>query len=109
MPLIGATVLIQGTTTGVAVDLDGNFSLPQAKVGDTLEISLIGYAKQTLPVTGSAPLQVVMLEDNEVLDAVVVTALGIKRREIADLQRAGGSRRHRHLGQGRQLHELPFG
>ena len=81
MPLIGATVLIQGTTTGVAVDLDGNFSLPQAKVGDTLEISLIGYAKQTLPVTGSAPLQVVMLEDNEVLDAVVVTALGIKRAE----------------------------
>ena len=81
MPLIGATVLIQGTTTGVAVDLDGNFMLPQAKVGDTLEISLIGYAKQTLPVTGSAPLQVVMLEDNEVLDAVVVTALGIKRAE----------------------------
>ncbi|MFQ7503139.1 MAG: hypothetical protein ACLRMJ_08575 [Alistipes finegoldii] len=65
----------------MAVDLDGNFMLPQAKVGDTLEISLIGYAKQTLPVTGSAPLQVVMLEDNEVLDAVVVTALGIKRAE----------------------------
>ncbi len=79
-------------------------------VGDTLEISLIGYARQTLPVPAPPPCQVVMLEDNEVLDAVVVTALGIKaRREIADLQRAGGSRRHRHLGQGRQLHELPFG
>ncbi|WP_418991070.1 SusC/RagA family TonB-linked outer membrane protein [Alistipes sp.] len=80
MPLIGATVLIQGTTTGAAVDLDGNFSLPQAKKGDVLEVSLIGYKKQLVPVTG-APLTVVLAEDNEVLDAVVVTALGIKRAE----------------------------
>ena len=83
MPLVGATVLIKGTTTGAAADIDGNFSLPQAKPGDTLEISLIGYTKQELPVSGSAPLSVVMHEDNEVLDAVVVTALGIKRSEKA--------------------------
>ena len=83
MPLVGATVLIKGTTTGAAADVDGNFSLPQAKPGDTLEISLIGYTRQELPVSGSAPLSVVMHEDNEVLDAVVVTALGIKRSEKA--------------------------
>lgn len=81
LPLIGATVLIQGTMTGVAVDLDGNFDLPQAKPGDVLEISLIGYTKQAVPVTGNTPLHIVMHEDNEVLDAVVVTALGIKRAE----------------------------
>ena len=81
--LIGATVVIKGTTVGVAVDLDGNFTLPQAKPGDVLEVSLIGYAKQEVPVTGNAPLNIVMHEDTEVLDAVVVTALGIKRSEKA--------------------------
>ena len=82
-PLIGATVVIAGTTTGAAVDFEGNFSLPQAKPGDVLEVSLIGYRKVSVPVSGWSPLQVVMQEDNEVLDAVVVTALGIKRQEKA--------------------------
>ena len=83
MALVGATVLIKGTTVGTAVDLDGNFLLPQAKPGDVLEVSLIGYTKQEIPVKGTAPLQIVMREDNEVLDAVVVTALGIKKKEKA--------------------------
>ena len=48
-----------------------------------LEVSLIGYRKVSVPVSGWSPLQVVMQEDNEVLDAVVVTALGIKRQEKA--------------------------
>lgn len=81
MALVGATVLIKGTTAGTAVDIDGNFTLPQAKSGDVLEISLIGYTKQDIPVSGTAPLQIVLREDNAVLDAVVVTALGIKRAE----------------------------
>lgn len=81
--LVGATVVIKGTTVGAAVDAEGNFSLPQARQGDVLEVSLIGYAKQEIPVTGSAPLRIVMHEDTEVLDAVVVTALGIKRSEKA--------------------------
>lgn len=95
MALVGATVLLQGTTIGVAVDLDGNFSLPQAKAGDVLEISLIGYAKQEIPVTGAVTtFEIVMREDNEVLDAVVVTALGIKRKEKAltyNVQEVSGS------------------
>ena len=95
MPLVGATVLLKGTTIGVAVDLDGNFSLPQAKPGDVLEISLIGYTKQEIPVTGAVTsLAVVMHEDNEVLDAVVVTALGIKRKEKSltyNVQEVAGS------------------
>ena len=81
--LVGATVVIKGTTVGAAVDAEGNFSLPQARQGDVLEVSLIGYAKQEIPVTDSAPLRIVMHEDTEVLDAVVVTALGIKRSEKA--------------------------
>ena len=81
MPLIGATVVIKGTTNGTAVDIDGNFSLPQAKAGDVLEISLIGYTKEEIAVNGSAPMLITLREDNAVLDAVVVTALGIKRAE----------------------------
>ncbi len=94
MPLIGATVLIQGTMTGVAVDADGAFMLPQAKVGDILEFSLIGYAKQTAPVVGNSPMSIIMREDNAVLDAVVVTALGIKRAEKSlayNVQEVSGS------------------
>ncbi len=83
LPLIGASVIISGTTTGVAVDIDGAFSLPSAKEGDLLEISLIGYVKETIVVAGSEPLTITLKEDNAVLDAVVVTALGIKKQEKA--------------------------
>lgn len=83
LPLIGANVIIKGTTHGAAVDIDGNFLLPMAKPGDVLEISLIGYSKQEIIVRDKTPIQVVLHEDNAVLDAVVVTALGIKRQEKA--------------------------
>lgn len=79
--MVGATVIIKGTSIGTAADLDGNFSLPQAKVGDVLEVSLIGYVKQNIRLASSAPLRIVLNEDSAQLDAVVVTALGIKRAE----------------------------
>lgn len=81
IPLIGATIMIQGTTTGTAADIDGNFSIAAAKVGDVLVVSQVGYAKQTLPLTSLTPLRIVMREDIAVMDAVVVTALGIKREQ----------------------------
>lgn len=82
LPLIGATVIIKGTTVGAAAGVDGGFDLPQAKPGDQLEVSLIGYVKQTIPVT-TGTIDVVMHEDSKELDAVVVTALGIKKEEKA--------------------------
>lgn len=92
MPLIGASVVIQGTTVGAAVDVEGNFSLPQAKPGDILVVSLIGYEKLEIPASKSF-MQIVLKEENELLDAVVVTALGIKREEKAltyNVQKVGG-------------------
>lgn len=80
-PLIGVSILVKGTTNGTVTDIDGNFSL-QADKGAVLEISYIGYATQTVTVTG-APLNLVMKEDSEQLEEVVVTALGIKRAEKA--------------------------
>ena len=77
-PLIGASVLVQGTTRGTITDFDGAFSI-EANVGDKLEFSYMGYASQTVTVTGSDPIRITMSEDTEVLSEVVVTAMGIKR------------------------------
>lgn len=89
--LIGVSILVKGTTNGTVTDIDGNFTL-QAPRGAALEISYIGYATQTVTVTG-APLRIVMKEDSEQLEEVVVTALGIKRSEKAlsyNVQKVGG-------------------
>lgn len=80
-PLIGVSILEVGTTNGTITDIDGNFTL-SVNEGATLEISYIGYKTQTLPVRTKLG-QIVMKEDTEVLDEVVVTALGIKRSQKA--------------------------
>lgn len=90
-PLIGVSILVKGTTNGTVTDIDGNFTL-QAEKGAVLEVSYIGYATQTVTVTG-AQLNIVMKEDSEQLEEVVVTALGIKRSEKAlsyNVQQLGG-------------------
>ena len=76
-PLIGASVLVKGTTVGTITDFDGNFTI-EANVGDELEFSYMGYTSQTILVTGE-PINVTMAENTEVLSEVVVTAMGIKR------------------------------
>lgn len=90
-PLIGVSILEVGTTNGTITDIDGNFTL-SVNEGATLEISYIGYKTQTLPVRAKLG-QIVMKEDTEVLDEVVVTALGIKRSQKAlsyDVQEVKG-------------------
>lgn len=76
-PLIGASVLVSGTTRGTVTDMDGNYSI-EAEQGETLEFSYMGYATQRIEVTSST-INVTMTEDTEVLSEVVVTAMGIKR------------------------------
>ncbi len=76
--VIGASVLIKGTTTGVITDLDGNFVLNAPK-GSVLQISYIGYKTQEIVVGDQNDIEVVLSADVEVLDEVVVTALGIKK------------------------------
>lgn len=80
-PLIGVSILEVGTTNGTITDIDGNFTL-SVNEGATLEISYIGYKTQTVAVRAKLG-QIVMREDTEVLDEVVVTALGIKRSQKA--------------------------
>ena len=77
-PVIGASVVVKGTTNGTITDFDGNFSLSGVKKGAVLEISFIGYATQEVVWNGTA-LNVTLLEDTQQLQEVVVTALGIKK------------------------------
>ena len=80
-PLIGVSILEVGTTNGTITDIDGKFTL-QVASGATLEISYIGYKTQQLAVTPDFGT-IKMSDDTEVLQEVVVTALGIKREKKA--------------------------
>lgn len=79
-PVIAASVIIRGASvsTGVITDLDGNFVLPQAKVGDILEVSSIGYETVTVKWDGNT-LSIVMKEDSTMLEETVITAYGGKQ------------------------------
>ena len=80
--MIGVSVLVKGTTIGTVTDFDGNFTL-EAKKGDILVFSFIGYKTKHIPVRKQQYLEVVLEEDVLFLDNVVVTALGIKRKEAS--------------------------
>lgn len=77
-PLIGVSVLIEGTTQGTITDFDGNFTL-NAQDGQTLEVSYMGYRTEHVRVSGSS-LAVVLREDTKTLDEVVVVGYGTQKR-----------------------------
>lgn len=76
-PLPGATVVIKNTNQGTTTDFDGKFSI-EASSGDVLVASFVGYATQELTIGEMSQLNIVLQED-QLLDEVVVTALGIER------------------------------
>ena len=78
-PVIGASVIVEGTTHGTVTDFDGNFLL-NAPQGAKLDISYVGYKSQTVVVRDASPLKVVMAEDSEVLEDVVVIGYGTVRK-----------------------------
>ena len=77
-PVIGASVIIKGTSTGAVTDANGAFSLPGVKRGQTLQIDCLGYTSQEVVFNGQ-PINIVLATDATMLDDVVVTALGMKR------------------------------
>ena len=77
-PVAGAGVVVAGTNNGAITDLDGSFTLNNVPVGATVNVSCIGYADASFVFDGS-PVNIVLKEDSELLDEVVVTALGITR------------------------------
>lgn len=77
-PVIGATILVKGTGTGTATDINGNYILDVAP-GAILEISSIGFKKQTITLGAQKELNIVLEKDSKELNEVVVTAMGIRK------------------------------
>ena len=77
--IIGASVLVKETNTGVISDIDGNFII-NAPANATLLISYVGYQTQTIKLGGKTSIRVTMQEDAEVLDEVVVVGYGTQKK-----------------------------
>ena len=77
-PIIGASILVKGTSRGTQTDVNGNFSI-DANVGEVLVIGYLGYIKQEVTISSQAQLNIVLVENPNQLTEVVVTALGVKR------------------------------
>lgn len=78
-PIIGANILVKGTSNGVITDLDGRFSLKVSQTNAILVVSYIGYLSQEIQVGDKRFFTVVLQASTEHIGEVVVTALGIKR------------------------------
>ena len=83
-PVIGAAVIIEGTTLGTSTDVDGNFQLnaPNPK-SDILVVSYLGMKEQRVPVNGRTQIEITLEEDSTTLDDVVVIGYGaVKKRDL---------------------------
>ena len=79
-PIIGASVLVKGTSQGVVTDLDGRYILKDVADKATLSISYVGYKPQNISTNGRASINITLKEDNELLDEVVVVGYGVQRK-----------------------------
>lgn len=77
--VIGASVVVKGTTNGTITGLDGDFTLPDVKTGDIIVISFVGYISHEVKWTG-APINVLLKEDSQALEEVVVVAYGTQKK-----------------------------
>ena len=78
--IIGASVVVEGTTNGLITDVDGHFSI-QASVGQNLVISYIGYETQVVKIArANQQINIVLKESSELIDEVVVVAYGTQKK-----------------------------
>lgn len=80
-PIIGANVIVIGTSTGTVTDIDGNYSVSNVSSGASLKVSYIGYKTEEVVVGGRSKINFQLKPDNELLDEVIVVgyAVGSKR------------------------------
>ena len=82
-PVIGASVVVKGTSNGVATDFDGNFTL-SVNQGQTIVVSYIGYVSKEIKIDSRNNYQITLEEDKKVLDEVVVVGYGtMKKSDIS--------------------------
>jgi len=75
-PVVGASVLIKGSSIGGITDLDGHFKIANAPTDASLVVSYVGYMTQTVSTTGKSSIAITLKEDNKTLDDVVVIGYG---------------------------------
>lgn len=81
-PVVGASVLVEGTTLGGTTGIDGKFTINNVpSSAKTLRVTYIGMQSQSLPIIRDKVMRIALKTDAELLDEVVVTAMGIKRSE----------------------------
>lgn len=80
-PIIGATVVLKGTTTGTVTNIDGKFTL-DAAAGDVLVFSFVGYKSQEISVGSRTLFDVVLEEDVTDIDEVVVIGYGVQKKKL---------------------------
>jgi TonB-linked SusC/RagA family outer membrane protein len=93
-PIPGVTVVVEGTTTGAASDVNGFFRLTLPNDAKNLVFSIIGYTKKVVPVNGQTDFKVELEEETRKLNEVVVTALGVTREQRSlgySTQKVGGA------------------
>ncbi len=81
-PIIGASVIVKGTTRGVVTDIDGKFSI-SAEIGNVLQATYVGYQSAEVVISGQTNYTFVLTESSIGLDEVVVVGYGTVRREDA--------------------------
>lgn len=80
-PIIGATVVVEGTQLGTSTDIDGKFTLANVKVGNKLVVSFIGMTSETIAVTAATTeLNITLKSDAEQIDEVVVVGYGVQKK-----------------------------
>ena len=79
-PIIGASVVVKGTSNGAVTDLNGNFTIPKGAQNATLTISYVGYSTQNVATNGRQSVKVVLQENRKVLDEVVVVGYGTMKK-----------------------------
>lgn len=100
-PMIGVSILVDGTTIGGVTDFDGNFSIKDVPENGVLKISYIGYKDQKISVAGKSSINVTLQEDAAALDEIVVVGYGtMKKKDLTgsvssvktdDLQKVAGA------------------
>ena len=74
-PLIGASVMVEGSKIGASTDIDGKFSIANVKVGSKFTVSYVGYSPVT-KVWNGKPMTIILSENTSMLDEVVVVGYG---------------------------------
>jgi len=82
LPMIGVTVLEQGTNNGTITDIDGKFEINTTNPNPVLEISFVGYRTLTVPYDGQGMMNLVMDVDAAQLDEVIVVGYGTQKKKV---------------------------